>query len=96
MVTFSFDLGHPAHYLLFRDVLRRCQEIGFEPLIFIQEKGELKKLLIEDQQHFWVKQNKGTTLSRASLLFKDAMQLRRMFKKSKVIDFFGVWGHLPT
>jgi len=54
MIQISFDLGHPAHYLLFLDVLSRSEEIGFEPLIFIMEKDKFKSLLIEDGLNFYI------------------------------------------
>ena len=89
MLKISFDLGHPAHYLLFRKVLSESDKIGFEPFIFIQEKGSLKKLLIEDNLNFYIRKNKQTTLSRVSLLPKDIIQIRELMKKKKINVNFG-------
>jgi len=89
MVRISFDINHPAHYLLFRNVILNSHKLGFEPLIFIQEKDRLIDLIQEDNLKGYVRINKKTTLSRASLLPKDIIQIRHLMKKENVIANFG-------
>ena len=96
MVKISFDLCHPAHYLLFRDVLSRSEEIGFEPLIFIMEKDKLKSLLIEDGLNFYIRYNKKNILSRISYYPKDIIQFRELMKKNNVIANFGKMSFLGS
>ncbi|MHA1395872.1 MAG: hypothetical protein ACTSRZ_20405 [Promethearchaeota archaeon] len=89
MVYLSFDLNHPAQYLLFRNVLLEKDKLGFEPLIFIQEKDRLKELLIKDSFNFIIKKNKQTTSSRASLLPRDILYIRKKMKEKNVACNFG-------
>ncbi len=89
MINISFDLGHPAHYLAFRNVLSESENIGFKPFVFIQEKGRLKESLIEDGIRFFIRKNKGTTFSRISLLPKDIIQIIRIMKQKKIEANFG-------
>ena len=44
MLRISFDFGHPAHYLMFRDELSKNEALGFKPVIFIHEKDVLTNL----------------------------------------------------
>jgi len=73
MVRISFDFGHPAHYLMFRNVLSKNEALGFKPVIFIQEKDVLMNLLKENGHNFYIRRNKNTTLSRLSLLPRDIL-----------------------
>ncbi len=88
MIEIAFDLGHPAHYLTFRNVLKNSDSLGFKPFIFIQEKDVLKDLLIKDGFDFVIRKNKGTTISRLSLLPRDIVYLRKLFKNRKIIANF--------
>jgi len=88
MIGISFDLGHPAHYLTFRNVLKNSDNLGFKPFIFIQEKDVLKDLLINDGFEFVTRKNKGTTISRVSLLPRDIIYLRKLFKNRNIIANF--------
>jgi len=88
MIGISFDLGHPAHYLTFRNVLKNSENLGFKPFIFIQEKDVLQELLKEDGFNFFLRTNKGTTTSRISLLLRDIFYLRNHFKKRSIIANF--------
>ena len=89
MIEISFDLGHPAHYLTFRNVLKNSENLGFKPFIFIQEKDVLQKLLTDDGFKFLIRRNKGTTASRISLLPRDIIHLRNLFKNRNYIANFG-------
>lgn len=89
MIKISFDLGHPAHFLAFRNVLLNSDNLGFEPFIFIQEKESLKDLLIEENLNFLIRKNKQTTLSRISLLPRDILYIRKAMKKKDVVSNFG-------
>ncbi|GAG58050.1 unnamed protein product [marine sediment metagenome] len=89
MIKISFDLGHPAHYLAFRNVLLNSDNLGFEPLIFIQEKESLKDLLIEQNLNFLIRTNKQTTLSRISLLPRDILYIRKAMKERDIVSNFG-------
>jgi len=88
MIEISFDLGHPAHYLTFRNVLKNSENLGFKPFIFIQEKDVLQKLLMDDGFNYIIRTNKGTTASRISLLPRDIIYLRKLFKKRNIIANF--------
>lgn len=88
MIEISFDLGHPAHYLTFRNVLKNSENLGFKPFIFIQEKDVLQKLLMDDGFNYIIRKNKGTTTSRISLLPRDIIYLRNLFKKRNIIANF--------
>jgi len=88
LIEIAFDLGHPAHYLTFRDVLKNSYKLGFKPFIFIQEKDILKDLLSDDDFKFIIRRNKGTTASRISLLPRDILYLRKLFKNRKIISNF--------
>lgn len=88
MIEIAFDLGHPAHYLTFRDVLKNSEKLGFKPFIFIQEKDVLKDLLLNDGFDFTTRYNKGTTFSRVSLLPRDIVYLRKLFKNKNIIANF--------
>ncbi|GAH63951.1 unnamed protein product [marine sediment metagenome] len=89
MIEIAFDLGHPAHYLTFRNVLKNSENLGFKPFIFIQEKGVLKNLLLDDGFKHFTRINKGTTSSRISLLPRDIFHLRNQFKNRNIIVNFG-------
>lgn len=84
MVNISFDLNHPAHYLFFRNILKSHEILGFNPIIFIQEKDRLKNLLLDDSLRFYSRINQGNTISRLSLLPKDIIQMRNILKKEEV------------
>jgi len=84
MLKISFDLGHPAHFLFFRDILKNHEKLNFKPVIFIQEKDRLESLLKEESFSFYKRFNKGTTISRASLMLKDIIQIRNIMKKEKI------------
>jgi hypothetical protein len=88
MLRISFDFGHPAHYLTFRNVLSNNEALGFKPVIFIQEKDVLMNLLKENGHNFYIRRNKNTTLSRLSLLPRDILYTRKIMKEKKVFVNF--------
>ena len=90
MLNISFDFGHPAQYLLFRNVLRKSDELGFKPFIFLQDKDVLRDLIRDDDlKPAYLRYNSGSSISRMSLWPKDVIQMRSLMKENKIVANFG-------
>lgn len=97
MLKISFDLNHPAHFHLFKNVLSKHEKLGFEPLIFFQEKDKLRSLLKNEGYIRALRRyNKGDSLSRIIMVPKDIIQMRKILREEKVLANFGKMSTIGT
>ncbi|WP_428236160.1 DUF354 domain-containing protein [Gracilimonas sp.] len=76
-----FHLGHPAHYHLFKNVIKKMQENGHQSLILIKEKDVLRNLLEDSGFNFQNILPEGKSVGKIGLV-KD------LFKRGRRIISF--------
>ena len=76
-----FHLGHPAHYHLFKNVIKKLEDNSHEPLILIKEKDVLRNLLDDSGFDYHNILPEGKSLGRIGLV-KDLIKRGR-----RIINF---------